>query len=182
MIARTAFRTAFPASAAIWLLVGCAHIPNQWAEDGPAASADLESPTAQDLRANYSPAEQRCRDWETVRVVADRGAVTHWPLYFEDPFADKGHGRKGPNKYHIGWEDYIALPYCYARFTLNWLMLPASAIVTPAFIVMESDGELSKQALGYDHDACRHDSTQAATDSSAEIEEEPVSEEAESAT
>jgi hypothetical protein len=31
--------------------------------------------------------------------------------------------------------------------------MPVSLIVTPPWTVMESDGELSEQALGYDHDA-----------------------------
>jgi hypothetical protein len=134
---------------------GCSQVPNQWVEDGPATVEDLESPTARDLRAKYEPAPQRHRAWQAASAAAERGAVTHWPLYFEDPFVDKGDGRKGMNKYHIGWEDYVALPYCYARFTLNWLMAPVSAAVTPPWTLMESDGRLSRQLLGYDHDATR---------------------------
>jgi len=129
-------------------------VPNQWREDGPATTAEWDSPTAKDLRANYAPAAQRHRDWD-VATVAEPAAVTHWPLYFEDPFVDKGHGREGLNKYHIGWEDYLAMPYSYSRFTLNWLMLPASAVVTPPWTLLESDGRLSRQILGYDHDATR---------------------------
>jgi hypothetical protein len=34
-------------------------------------------------------------------------------------------------------------------------MLPVSAVVTPPCMLMESDGQLSRQALGYDHDATR---------------------------
>ena len=121
---------------AVLVLVGCAQVPNQWAEDGPATTEQWNSPTANDLRANYTPAQQRHRDWETSSLSAQPDAVTHWPLYFEDPFVDKGHGREGLNKYHIGWEDYVAMPYCYARFTLNWLMLPLSATVTPPCVPM----------------------------------------------
>lgn len=140
---------------AVLLLVGCAHVPNQWVEDGPAATETWDSPTAVDLRANHAPAQQRQRDWEASSVAAEPLAGTHWPLYFEDPFLDKSHGREGLNKYHIGWEDWVALPYCYTRFTVNWLMLPVSATVTPPWTLMESDGVLSRQALGYDHDATR---------------------------
>jgi hypothetical protein len=142
-------------TAGLLLFAGCAHVENQWVEDGPATTEALESPTSQDFLANHSPAPQRQRDWDAATFDGDSGAVTHWPLYFEDPFEDKGHGREGMNKYHIGWEDYVALAYCYPRYTLNWLMLPASAAVTPPWTLMESDGELSKQALGYDHDATR---------------------------
>jgi len=135
---------------AILLLPGCAHVPNQWREDGPATTAEWESPTAKDVRAKHAPAEQRQRNWEATSAAGESGVVTHWPLYFEDPFEDKGHGR---SDYRLGWEDYVAMPYGYARYTLNWLMLPVSAIVTPPWTLMESDGVLSRQALGYDHDA-----------------------------
>ena len=54
----------------------------------------MQSPTAADICANYEPAEPRHREWETTTVCAASGAVTHWPLYFEDPFEDKGHGRR----------------------------------------------------------------------------------------
>lgn len=140
---------------AILFLAGCTHVPNQWVEDGPATTTEWESPTTKDLQAEYTPAEQHHRDWEAMPVAAESGMVTHWPLYFEDPFVDKGAGREGLNKYHIGWEDYVALPYSYARFTLNWLMCPASAVVTPPWTLMESDGQISRQALGPDHDATR---------------------------
>jgi hypothetical protein len=140
---------------AIVFVAGCAHVPNQWREDGPATTAEWDSPTSKDLKAKHAPAPQRHRDWEQAALAADSGAVTHWPLYFEDPFEDKSHGREGLNKYHIGWEDYLAMPYGYARFTLNWLLFPVSAIVTPPWTLMKSDGELSRQALGYDHDATR---------------------------
>jgi hypothetical protein len=167
------FAVVSPLVAAL-LLVGCAHVPNQWIEDGPATTETWESPTAVDLRANHTPAQQRHRDWETSSLAAEPVVGTHWPLYFEDPFVDKGHGREGLNRYHIGWEDYVALPYCYARFTLNWLMLPLSATVTPPCVLMESDGRLSRQALGYDHDAARAGSgdseASAAEDAGAEAE------------
>jgi hypothetical protein len=134
---------------------GCAHAPNQWVEDGPATTADWETPTTKDIMANYTASGVREHDWEPSRFVGDSGAVTHWPLYFEDPFVDKGHGREGMDKYRFGWEDYVAALYCYSRFTLNWIAFPVSAVVTPPWTLMESDGRLSRQALGYDHDATR---------------------------
>ena len=92
-----------------------------------------------------------------MTLTSDSGAVDHLPLYFEDPFEDKGAGRTDEtdphNVYRGGWEDYVALPYCFARFTGNWLMFPVSAIVTTPWTIMESDGRLSRQLLGYDHDA-----------------------------
>lgn len=152
---QTNIRAAALAAAAL-VLAGCAHVPNQFREDGPATAENSGSPTARDVFARYQPDAAMIRDWPKIEIAADPGGVTHWPLYFEDPFEDKGAGRRDPNKYYIGWEDYVALPYCFARYTLNWIAVPASMIVQPPWSVMESDGELSKQALGYDHDATTH--------------------------
>ncbi len=154
-------RSAFSRSLAVaWvagLLIGCAHIPNYYREDGPSTTANWDSPTAADVKARYQPAEPRHREWETKTVALESGAVQHWPLYFEDPFEDKGHGRTDEtdphNVYRLGWEDWVSIPYDISRFTGNWLMLPVSAVVTPPWTVMESDGKLSRQLLGYDHDA-----------------------------
>lgn len=123
-------------------------------------SAEWDSPTAQSVKNRVQPpTEQPHRDWRTTYVAAESGAIQHEPLYFEDPFEDKGDGRTDQtdphNVYRLGWEDYVAFPYCFARYTANWLLLPVSAIVTPPWTTMESDGELSRQLLGYDHDAER---------------------------
>ncbi len=139
------------------LLASCAHSPDQFRETGPSVTAQWDTPTAQDVRARVSPAEPHQRQWEPMVVHAADGAVTHWPLYFEDPFVDKGDGRTDEtdpgNVHRLGWEDYVALPYSFGRYTINWIFLPVSAIVTPPWTLMESDGRLSKQLLGYDHDA-----------------------------
>lgn len=138
---------------------GCAYVPNYFKEDGPSTTAQWDSPTAADIRARFAAAEPRARGWEARSVTAESGVVAHWPLYFEDPFEDKGHGRTDETHphdvYRGGWEDYVAAPYGAARFTANWLLLPVSAIVTPYWTVMESDGVISKQLVWYDHDAAR---------------------------
>jgi hypothetical protein len=136
---------------------GCTYVPNHFQEQGPSATAQWDSPTAADVKARYAAAPLRQRGWTEMTLTADSGAVEHLPLYFEDPFEDKGDGRTDEtdphNVYRGGWEDYVALPYCFARFTGNWLMFPVSAIVTTPWTIMESDGRLSRQLLGYDHDA-----------------------------
>lgn len=151
--------TCLAAVAAAVCLGGCAHSPNQFVEDGPSVFVSWNSPTADDVLEHTPPAEPRQRDWEPKTVTMRSGAVTHWPLYFEDPFVDKGDGRTDEthpgNVHRLGWEDLVAVPYGLARHTVNWLFLPVSAIVTPPWTLMVSDGRLSKQALGYDHDATR---------------------------
>ncbi len=129
--------------------VGCSQMPKMYVDDSPAAQHSGESPTSADIKARYAAAEPRSRGWDQRTIAPSAPAVTHGPLYMEDPFEDKG----TTYRYRLGWEDWVAVPYCYARFTLNYLMLPVSAVVTPPCTVMESDGELSEQLLGYDHDA-----------------------------
>ena len=155
-------------------LTGCAHIANQWVEDGPAVTESSETPTSRDVIEKHSPAEQRHRQGETLCVSLEPGTVVHGPIYMEDPFVDKGAGREGLNKYHTGWEDCIALPYCIARYTLNWLFSPVSMVVTPPWTKMESDGEISKQILWYDHDAARATCSQPKAEPAEEPAPEPA--------
>ena len=146
-----------PLCCASLILVGCAHIPNQFREDGPSVAAQWDSPTALDVKSRIEPTEPRYRDWQPLTTSPQSGAVTHWPLYFEDPFVEKSHGRTDETHpgdvYRLGWEDYVAFPYGLSRYTMNWMFLPVSAVVTPPCTLMESDGKLSRQLLGYDHDA-----------------------------
>lgn len=141
----------------IMLLTGCAHVPNYYRETGPSVDMAWDSPTAMDIKERFEPAQIQPRDWTRSTVAPKSGAIHHWPLYFEDPFEDKSHGRTtathGHNVYHLGWEDWVALPYGLSRFTANWLMLPVSAVVTPPWTVMVSDGEISRQLVFRDHDA-----------------------------
>jgi hypothetical protein len=147
------------AASVLVVLAGCALTPNYFRETGPSVWLPQDSATAADVKANYEPAALRTRDWPATEMRPARGIVQHYPLYFEDPFEDKGTGRTDENHphnvYHAGWEDYVALPYSCARFALNTAALPVSAVVTPPCTVMESDGYVSRQLLGYDHDATR---------------------------
>lgn len=141
----------------VCLLAGCAYGPNWFREDGPSVDMPWDSPSATDIKAKYQPAPQRHRDSQRATLAPSDGAVRHWPLYFEDPFIDKGTGRTDEtdphNVWHAGWEDYVALPCSPARYVANLVLLPVSAVVTPPVTVQESDGKLSRQLLGYDHDA-----------------------------
>ncbi len=148
-------------------IAGCAHVANHYVEDGPWGvqtrmhpnEAWWDSPTVADIKQRFEPSKPRTRHWDVVTVSAECGTVSHWPLWFEDPFEDKSHGRIDEthpgNVYRFGWEDWVAAPYGISRFTLNWLLFPASVLVTPPWTVHESDGAISKQMFFYDHDAAR---------------------------
>lgn len=156
-MSRSATRLILVLACGVALLAGCTYVPNWFKEDGPSTSMAWDSPSAADIRSRTQPAPQRHRDTAQVTVSPSRGQVYHWPVYFEDPFVDKGHGRTDETNphdvYRAGWEDYVALPYSPARYIANLVLLPASAIVTPPITVQESDGKVSRQLLGYDHDA-----------------------------
>ena len=141
------------AAAVAGLAAGCGRVNNVFVADSPSVGQPLDSLSAAEVREAHDAAPMRERGWAAAQLCSASGTVLHGPLWFEDPFEDKGTGHDG---YYVGWEDYVAMPYGLARFTLNWLLAPASMIVTPSWTTMESDGVLSRQLLGYDHDATIH--------------------------
>jgi hypothetical protein len=159
----------FLAGIAIAAMANCAHVNNPWVDSGALVEPEMTTASTQ----GYSAAPeakgtslQPQRVWPTSEVFAENGAVSHWPLWFEDPFEDKGNGykpvadRDAPDiEFAWNWVDYLAMPYSPGRMifvnTPGW---PISAIVTPPGTLMESDGYISKGLLGYDHDATRCDS------------------------
>lgn len=145
---------------------GCRGFENHYLEDGPAAldPLGLESPSSTHVFENHAPAELGTRDWQHFALSAEPSDVLHGPLYMENPFVVKGHATlmdnserdpimQNTNLNHLTGVDWIAMPYNYARFTLNWLASPISMIVTPPWTTQVSDGVVSRQLLGYDHDA-----------------------------
>jgi len=138
---------------ALFLLAtgGCAKFQdaNPWVDWSTPADA-ISTPSADGVYAyNRTPATRQ-RKWDRTAGYYENEAVTHWPLWWEDPFEDKG---SEDGQFAWTYEDYVAMPYGLARFLLNTMAFPVSATVTPSFTVMASDGQLSKQLLGYDHDA-----------------------------
>ena len=102
--------------------IGCGAIHNPFSETGPAAREAWDSPTGMDIETRMQPAEARSRGWKESEFVGERGTAIHGPIYFEDPFVDKGTDRQDSgakahphNKYYIDWEDFVALPYSPAR-------------------------------------------------------------------
>lgn len=147
--------------------VGCAHLNDPWKDSSAAIDADMTTPSTQGYEARPAEARSIQRTWDSSDVVQANGAVTHWPLWFEDPFEDKGNRDRPPasgnedepdNVFAMNWVDYMHMGYGPGRLFLNTIGWPISAVVTPPGTLMESDGRLSKGLLGYDHDAQRADS------------------------
>jgi hypothetical protein len=80
------------------------------------------------------------------------GTVTHGPLFFEDGFEDQG---SEDGQFAWTGEDYLQMFYWRGRFLVNALCFPVSAVVTPPWVVMASDGEPSRRIAGLNHDAAR---------------------------
>jgi hypothetical protein len=116
---------------------------------GPQA---MTTPSVEGARAATTAPSLRQRGYAPVEIHAETGAVTHGPLYFEDPYEEKG---SEDGQFAWTGEDYFQTAYGRGRFLVNVLLFPISAIVTPPWTVMESDGHLRRQALGMDHDVQR---------------------------
>jgi hypothetical protein len=137
--------------AAVVAAAGCSYAINPFADES-LPREEMMSPSERQVRAEAEkhPPIVRQREGTEQDAMVESGAVVHWPLWWEDPFEDKG---SDDGKFAWTYEDYIAMPYSWGRFLLNTGGWPVSAIVTPPGTPMVSDGRLSKQILGRDHDA-----------------------------
>ena len=149
---RTRNRSLILASIACVVSMGCAKClrVNPF-QDELADMPRVTTPSVETARAADVQPTQNRRDWASFTLQAADGTVHHGPLYFEDPFEDKG-----SDDGKLAWtgEDYLQFFYWRGRYIVNLIAFPVSAVVTPPWTVMESDGYLSCQALGCDHDAC----------------------------
>ncbi|MHC4089131.1 MAG: hypothetical protein ACYSVY_02440 [Planctomycetota bacterium] len=142
-------RTVLAAVMGLVLTVGCQHAINPFLDDLP-ATPEVTTASVEGARAAPTRPSIPRRDFSSVQVYPQDGTVDHWPLWWEDPFEDKG-----SDDGQLAWteEDYFAYVYGSGRFLLNTMAFPISAWVTKPFTVLCSDGRLSRQKLGYDHDA-----------------------------
>lgn len=151
--------------------VGCAHVNNPCVDSGALVEPDMTTSSAEGYRTVAGASEQVAftaarRTWPTSTVYQENGAVSHWPIWFEDPFIDKGNGctpaddRDAPDTdFAWNWVDCLHIGYGPGRMVfVNTAGWPISAVVTPPGTLMESDGRIDKNVLGYDHDAKRSDS------------------------
>ncbi len=138
-------------AAGVWAVGGCSELMNPFVDDVPATS-EVSTTSVVGVRGSGVAPVMRERGFTPAYVSAQDGTVAHWPLWWEDPFVDKGSVN---DQFAWTWEDYLAMPYGLGRSLLNTMGWPISAGVTPPYTVMGSDGVLSRQVLGYDHDATR---------------------------
>ena len=144
-------RALWCAAAVLSAASGCSEVVNPFVDDVPATSEVTTASVYHVRHAGAAPVTRE-RGFDPAYASAQDGTVAHWPIWWEDPFVDKG---SLDGQFAWTWEDYFAIPYGNGRFLLNTMGMPVSAVVTPPWTVMGSDGVLSRQALGYDHDATR---------------------------
>jgi len=133
------------------MLSGCQLMVNPF-RDELAGRQEMTTASVEGARAAKTTPTVRQRDYAPFELHAENMGVTHGPLYFEDSSEDKG---SEDGRFAWTGEDYLQLFYWRGRFLLNTLFFPVSAVVTPPWTVMESDGRISRHALGFDYDAKR---------------------------
>ncbi len=136
---------------AAWWLPGCQLFVDPWRDETtlepPVTTASAELARAAETKESKCP-----REFAAATIGAADGAVSHGPLYFEDPAEDFG-SEDGA----FAWtgEDYWQWVIGPSRYLLNTALIPASMVDTPPGMIMSSDGEPSRKVVWQAHDARR---------------------------
>ncbi|MFQ5429853.1 MAG: hypothetical protein ACE5E1_06035 [Phycisphaerae bacterium] len=151
---------------ALVLVAGCSHLNNPYKDSSAAIEGDMTTASAEGYKgkAEFPPVGRR--NWAAATVYLENGATSHWPLWFEDPFEDKGNRwhavadcDEPDNRFVREWTDYFHMVYGPARMLLNIGAYPISMAVQPPGTLMESDGRIDARLGFYDHDAKRSNRT-----------------------
>ncbi len=148
-------------AACLAFVVGCHQLNDPWKDSSASIDAEMTTASAEGFKGKtefYVPLHRR---GEMTTAYYENGTVTHFPLWFEDPFEDKGNDVNDPNdidapdnRFVVNLVDYAHMAAGPGRaFFVNGVFWPASAIVTHPGKLLESDGRVSKGVFWYDHDA-----------------------------
>lgn len=105
----------------------------------------ISTPSVEKVREAKVDIPVHRRPFQLTMVSAKDATVTHTPLFFEDPCETPG------ERLSFEWtgDDYFHLLYGPARFLASTLLVPLSAIDTPPWQMMESDGQLKVTETGH---------------------------------
>lgn len=152
----------------VGVAAGCAHLNDPYRDSGAAIDGDMITASSEGYSAKPDASSEMQRSGPPWLAVYKSGAVTHWPVYTEDPFEDLGNRdtpykdpseRDAPdNVFAWNWVDYFHIAYGPARYCVNLVGSPASLVLTPPGTLMESDGRVAKSWQGYVFDEHRSDS------------------------
>lgn len=142
------------------LASACNQVNNPFKDSAEYTRAEMTTASSTEYLSKPAGTRPLVRKWGGAEVYAENGTVTHWPLWFEDPFEDKGNdvtkdGDRNPIDNRFAWNaaDYLHILYGPSRFMLNMFGLPFSAVAQHPGRVMAADGRLDKGLFFYDHDA-----------------------------
>ena len=122
---------------ALFCISGCNMFNNPFRDTGP-SQVVLTHPSVEGYRAiEVAESKPLMRPHQEMTCAPNSGAVTHGPLYFEDPYEEKG---SEDGKFAWTSEDYLHVFYWRGRFLLNAVFFPVSAVVQPPWRDVESDG------------------------------------------
>jgi len=150
-----------------WLALGCTHVNNPFVDSSAVVLPELTTASAEGYRGEADGQYirlQRTR-WDGTIVSQENGAVSHWPLWFEDPYEMRGNRScdgvdydAPDNDFRWNKRDFIHMAYGPARMLINGVAWPVSAVMMPPGTLMESDGNVSRRIVDGPADATRSDS------------------------
>ncbi len=117
--------------------------------DAVSDGRSVTTPSVESARAVETTRSEAHRAFAAMELSARDGTVTHGPLYFED--ADEA--AEGDDRFARTAQEYLSSFSWGGRFVLNLALFPISAMVTPPWMVMASDGYPSREVLGAHYDA-----------------------------
>ncbi len=120
------------------VLSGCVQPNDPFKDSSAAIDVDMTTTSAEGYTGKAEFPGTLHRTWAPAAVRYENGAVTHWPLGFEDPFETKGNSfvssedRDAPDNV-FAWNslDFFHLAYGPGRMFINMLAMPATLVHTP---------------------------------------------------
>ena len=112
----------------------------------------VTTPSVEEARAAEATPVATNRPYGRHEIGAADGTVAHSPLFFEDPFEEHG---SDDSRFAWTYEERFVFFGGPARFLINIVAYPISAVSTPFWQVMQSDGVASRSVVCRLHDADR---------------------------
>ncbi len=145
-------RTGLVFALAVSLAPGCSMMSGPFRDDLVNAPP-VTTPSADGIRAAKVSRVAPQRRFQTTAATPVECAVTHAPLYFEDPSEVLG---SDDGKFAWTGEDYWSFFVWRGRFLANLVLFPINFVDTPIWTNMTSDGVLAPRGpFGESLDAAR---------------------------
>lgn len=121
---------------------GCQHFVNPFVDE-LANRPPISTPSADAAMAYSGEATSPDHAKPPIERYAADGTVVHGVLYFEDPFVTRG---SDDGKCAWTYEDGLHSVYGPASFLVNAVLVPIRAVLTPPWVLLASDGDVTQRA------------------------------------